>query len=117
MNEREYIELCTETLLVIETELDEMIDQSLPIDYESGEGMLTIICTDSQTPVILSRQRPLKQIWVAARSGGFHLEYTGGRWVTTQSKETLGELLSRTCSEQSDQAINLLIVDGPQALG
>lgn len=111
MNERDYIELCDKTLLKVETTLDDMIDASLPVDYESGEGMLTIICTDTQTPVILSRQRPLKQIWVAARSGGFHLDYKEGRWLTTQSKETLGELLTRTCSEQSGQPIDLNSID------
>ncbi len=111
MNENEYITLSDDQLLLVEQALDDMIDADQPLDYESGDGMLTILCGPSQSPVILSRQRPLKQIWVAARSGGFHLEFVDGRWVTTQTKETLGQLLTRACSEQAGCDVDLNHVD------
>ena len=111
MNENQYLTACDEQLQRVEELLDTMIDADMPLDYESGDGMLTIICADTQTPVILSRQRPLQQIWVAAQSGGYHLEFVDGVWQTTQSVETMGQLLTRTCTEQSHQALDLLAVD------
>lgn len=106
MNAAEYSELAEALYLDIEDMLDTLIDEhDAPLDYESGGGVVTIDCEDTSSKVIVSRQPPVHQIWVAARSGGFHCDYDDGVWRCTTTKETLGELLSRVCSEQSNSEI------------
>ena len=97
-----------ETLTAIEEALDTVIDDGdANLDYENASGVLTVTCEDSDSQVIVSRQVAKSEIWVAARSGGFHCQSKDGDWVCSTTGETLQQLLSRTCSEQSDNEITL----------
>lgn len=82
-------------------------DSGADIDFENSSGVLTLTCEDTNTQVIVSRQVAKSEIWVAARSGGFHCQYDGENWVCSTTKETLQVLLSRVCTEQSDSAVSL----------
>lgn len=70
----------------------------LDVDLESG--ILTITCPDA-TRVIVNRQTPNREIWVAARSGGFHFTLREGRWRDTRSGEELFAALARIVASQS----------------
>jgi iron-sulfur cluster assembly protein CyaY len=82
-------------------------DSGADIDFENSSGVLTLTCEDTNTQVIVSRQVAKSEIWVAARSGGFHCQYDGENWVCSTTKETLQALLSRVCTEQSDETVSL----------
>lgn len=104
MNEAEFLAEAEATLLALEDAIDE---SGAALDFESTEGILTIDCEDSATQVIVSRQLAMKQIWVAAKSGGYHCRWDEGLWRCTTSEETLLELLNRVLSEQSNQTVAL----------
>ena len=57
--------------------------------------------------VIVNRQAATGEIWVAARSGGFHCAHRDGSWVCNTTGETLPALLSRVCSEQEGRPLQL----------
>ncbi|WP_430447399.1 MAG: iron donor protein CyaY [Pseudomonas piscis] len=83
--------------------LEDIFDESdLDIDLESSAGVLTVKF-DNASQVIFSRQEPLRQLWLAARSGGFHFDYDeeSERWVCDKSAEQLGEMLERIVFEQA----------------
>ena len=61
-------------------------EDDLDVDLESG--ILTITCADD-TKIIVNRQTPNREIWVAARSGGFHFAARDGAWRDTRSGEEL----------------------------
>jgi CyaY protein len=71
---------------------------ALDVDLEGG--VLTITCPDS-TRVIVNRQTPNREIWVAARSGGFHFTAREGAWRDTRSGEELFASLSRILQAQA----------------
>lgn len=77
-------------------------DSDLDIDLENSGGVLTVRF-DNGTQVIISRQAPIRQLWLAARSGGFHFDYDeeSERWICDTSDELLGEMLVRITLEQS----------------
>ena len=77
----------------------------LDVDLENSGGVLTVRF-DNGSQLILSRQEPLRQLWVAARSGGFHLDYRDGGWVCDSTGETLAALLARTVREQMGAAVD-----------
>ena len=56
---------------------------------------------DSGSSVILSRQIANHEIWVAAKSGGFHLKRAGGGWRCGNTGESLEQLLNRVFMEQA----------------
>ncbi|MGB0361273.1 MAG: iron donor protein CyaY, partial [Endozoicomonas sp.] len=82
MKESQYTELLDGLMHTIEDAID---DSGLDIDYEISAGIMTLTCPDS-SKIILSRQTPLLQLWMAARSGGFHFDYQ-----KEQEKWLLGE--------------------------
>ena len=71
ISEAEFGELVDQTFEDIELALDE-IDSDL--DYEAGGGVLTVKF-ENGTTMVFSRQPPVRQLWFAARAGGFHYEY------------------------------------------
>ncbi|BAU77191.1 iron donor protein CyaY [Metapseudomonas furukawaii] len=83
---------------------DAFDDSDLDLDLENSGGVLTVRF-ENGSQVILSRQEPLRQLWVAARSGGFHFDYDAdsGRWICDSSGEPLGELLGRVTREQAGE--------------
>ena len=71
MTESEFNELIEHTFAALEEGLDQ-VDADL--DYELSGGVLTVVF-DNDTKLVFSRQPPTRQLWLAARSGGFHFAY------------------------------------------
>ena len=74
---------------------------------QKGDGIIEIALEDGSR-VIVNRHSAAREIWVAARSGGFHFRLTGGQWVSTRSGECLFEVLSRCLSEQAGCSVRLV---------
>ncbi len=81
-------------------------DSGLDLDLENSAGILTVRFANG-SQLIISRQVPIRQLWVAARSGGFHFDYdsTSNRWICDTSDELLGEMLARITLEQAEEAV------------
>jgi len=108
MNEAQFTQEVERIFVVIEDAVEEAMEESgAELDYEGTGGLLTIDCEDSNTQVIVSRQVALLQIWVAAKSGGYHCEHRDDGWFCTTTDETLKDLLNRVLSEQSDSPVTL----------
>ena len=103
MTESEFAIASGELLSRIEEAIDAV---DLDIDFErKGDGVLEIEFAD-RSRVIVNAQAPMRQIWVAAKSGGFHFEFGGG-WRDTRTGESLMVLLARVISEQARVAVDL----------
>jgi CyaY protein len=102
MNESEFQGAVDAVLARVETALER--EEDLEVDLESG--ILTITCPDG-TRIIVNRQTPNREIWVAARSGGFHFRFDGGEWRDTRSSDELFASLERVIRAQSGVAARL----------
>jgi len=82
MSESAFNELIDRTFAGLEAALDK-VDADL--DYETSGGVLTV-AFDNDTKLVFSRQPPTRQLWLAARSGGFHFAYdeAAGDWRGTR---------------------------------
>ena len=83
--------------------LEDIFDESgLDVDLENSAGVLTVKF-ENGSQLIFSRQEPLRQLWLAARSGGFHFDYDEEekRWSNDTSDELLSEMLARITLEQA----------------
>ena len=101
MNNHEYHQKIEQTLLVIEEAIEDMIQETdMDLDYESAGGILTIDLGPGGK-LILNQQEPLHQLWLAAKSGGYHLDWKDGDWYTDREGEALTDLFNRVFTEQT----------------
>jgi CyaY protein len=96
MTESEFHRAVDGVLARIESSIENLDD--LDVDLESG--ILTIACPDASR-VIVNRQTPNREIWVAARSGGFHFAWREGEWRDTRSNDELYASLARVIESQA----------------
>lgn len=74
---------------------------------QKGDGILEITLTD-RSKIIVNRNLSAGEIWVAAKSGGYHFRKSGDDWINTRSGEGLLATLSRCLSDQSGVCVDLL---------
>jgi CyaY protein len=105
MNESEFNQLAEDTMAAIEDAID---DSGSDIDYDSAGGILTLEFSNG-SQIIINKQTPLSQIWVAARSGGFHFDYDSVDqcWKLNGKGEELFSCINRYCSEQAGETVVL----------
>ncbi|MGI6408803.1 MAG: iron donor protein CyaY [Gammaproteobacteria bacterium] len=92
----------------VQQQIEDILDDSdLDLDIENSGGILTLVFTDG-SQIILSRQEPLKQLWVAARQGGFHFDYDtdSQRWLCSNEQRSLGQWLATLCQQQSGEPVD-----------
>lgn len=105
MNESDFDRLAEATLVAVEEAID---DCGVDIDYDTAGGILTLEFANG-SQIIINKQAPLTQIWVAARSGGFHFDFDVAAecWRLAASGEELFSCLNRICSEQAGEPVSL----------
>lgn len=103
MEESTFNVLIDETLSNIE---DAIGATNAPIDYEINQGILTLEFPDN-SKIIINRQTATRELWIAAKSGGYHLTYYNSSWICNKTQEGLSQLLSRLCSEQLHERFQL----------
>jgi CyaY protein len=79
--------------------IERSIENEPGLDVDLEAGILTVTLADA-TRVIVNRQAPNREIWVAARSGGFHFAWREGEWRDTRSAEELFASLARVIEAQ-----------------
>lgn len=99
MNEAEFQNAATAMLNRIEQAVE---DSGADIDYENA-GEILQLEFPNRSKIIINKQAAASQIWVAAKSGGFHYSYDAGtqQWRNDQSGVELFSELSRLASEQA----------------
>ena len=87
MTESEFNETIDNTFETLAECLDAVDDD---LDYENSGGLLTVDFANGST-MVFSRQPPTRQLWLAARSGGFHFTYDAdaGDWRGTRDGQLL----------------------------
>lgn len=108
MTESEFLALAERTLASIEARVEAAADAA-DIDIECGRSgnVLEIECVDNGSKIIVNSQSAMQEIWIAARSGGFHYRFQDGRWLDTRDGSELFAALSRALSEQAGVALQL----------
>lgn len=104
MDDKEFGLLADAALANIEAAL-EAVDGDLDFELAAG-GVLEIAFADD-SKIIVNRHAVAREIWVAARAGGFHFRWDGAAWRDTRDGSELMEKLSRLASEQAGEPIDL----------
>lgn len=78
------------------------------LDFELQPGGVLEIEFDDGSKIIVNRHSAAREIWVAARAGGFHFRRDGTAWRDSRSGQELFAALSELVSGQSGRRIRLL---------
>ena len=100
MTESEFNDEIDHTFEALEQVLDQIEDG---LDYENSGGVLTVEF-DNDTTMVFSRQPPTQQLWLAARSGGFHFAYDEAArdWRGTRDGELFRPFVVQQMRTQGD---------------
>jgi CyaY protein len=85
MTESEFNEAADAVFARIEQALD---GSEGDIDYDSNGSVMEIEFADG-SKVIVNRHLPNREIWLAAKSGGFHYAIKDGRWLSQRDGSEL----------------------------
>lgn len=102
MNDSQYHQMVDELLIKLEEALDEC---AVDIDYESASGILTLIFPDN-SKIIINKQSPLQQIWVATKFNGHHFNYQGEIWIDERTDAEFWSFMDEAASKQAGKAIS-----------
>ena len=104
MNENDFSDLADALLDALVRAFDE---SGIDCEPELKSGGVLEIEFENGTRMIVNRHAASREIWVAAKSGGFHFRHDGGRWIDTRNGEELYCALSRLAGEQSGMQVAL----------
>lgn len=105
MEETEFNTLAEDTLARIEQALEAC---GADIDYELQAGGVLELEFGDGSKIIVNRHAAAREIWVAARSGGFHFRHEAGHWIGTRDGAELFATLERLASEQAGERVVLV---------
>lgn len=104
MNETEFEALAAKALERVERALEA---SGVDADYELKEGGVLEVEFANGSKLIVNRHAAAREIWVAAKAGGFHFRWSGSEWRDTREGTELFAALSRLVSAQSGSAVRL----------
>lgn len=104
MEEREFETRATATLEALERALEA---SGIDADFELKAGGILELEFGDGSKIIVNRHGAAREIWVAARSGGFHYRWDGAAWRDTRDGSELFSALSKLVSAQGGQPVIL----------
>lgn len=105
MTDLDYLNAAEQALAAIESACDRINDETdADIDNQRVGGMITVVFANG-SQIIVNLQKPLQEIWLAAKAGGFHYRLQDGAWLDTKTGQEFFADLSRLASAQSGLAL------------
>ncbi|EKT61085.1 iron donor protein CyaY [Providencia burhodogranariea] len=102
MNDSEFHQIADKMMSSIEEYLDNY-DGDTDIDCESNGNVMTLSFEDG-SKIIINRQEPFHQIWLATKRGGYHYDYKNDNWVCVRSGQLFTDMLAEAIAFQSGGA-------------
>lgn len=101
MNDSQFHLLAEQLTQDLENIIDNYINEhDVDIDYERNGNILTI-SFENGSKIILNRQEPLHQVWLATRENGYHFEYHDNNWICNRSGDTFLQIFHHALEKQT----------------
>jgi CyaY protein len=105
MTDSEYLDRADALLKVVEHNCDRINDESdADVDNQRVGGMVTLTFSN-RSQIVINQQKPLHEIWLAARAGGFHYRWLGGQWQDTKGQGEFFAVLSTNATVQAGREL------------
>ena len=101
MTDLEFMDRAEKLLMAIEQRCDEINENTdADLDSQRSGGMVTITFAN-RSQIVINLQKPLHEVWMAARTGGYHYRFDGSAWQDTKGAGEFFACLSRDAAQQS----------------
>ncbi|WP_394788973.1 iron donor protein CyaY [Rhodoferax sp.] len=101
MTDPEFMDHAEILLQAVEASCDRINDQTnADIDNQRTGGMVTLTFPN-HSQIVINLQKPLQEVWLAAKSGGYHYKFDSAQWMDTKGQ---GEFFARLTQDASAQA-------------
>jgi CyaY protein len=101
MTDPEFMDRAEMVLKAIEACCDRINDATdADIDNQRVGGMITLVFSN-RSQIVVNLQKPLHEIWLAAKSGGYHYKFDSNEWRDTKGQGEFFANLSRYATEQA----------------
>jgi len=106
MTDLEFLDQAEALLKAVEACCDRMNDSSdADIDNQRVGGMVTLAFAN-RSQIVINLQKPLHEVWMAAKAGGYHYRFVDGQWQDTKGQGEFFAELSRQASAQAAMALS-----------
>jgi len=115
IDDKQFYQLGSNLLQSIEVALEAADDElDLDLDVERQGGNVINIRFRDKSVIVVNTQPPLHEIWVAARSGGYHYRWAGTManplWLDTKTGKELLSDLTEFASAQAGQPVKIKLI-------
>jgi CyaY protein len=106
MTDSEFMDRAEALLARVEAACDRINDETdADVDNQRVGGMVTLTFGNG-SQIIVNLQKPLHEVWMAARAGGFHYKFDGSVWMDTKGNGEFFANLAQYASQQAGQALS-----------
>lgn len=107
MTDSEYHDRADALLRRLEAQADAWLqDDVIDIDTQRAGGLLELSLPNG-SKLVINKQPPLHEIWLASRAGGFHFRWYEGDWRDTKSGADFVSVFNAQASAQAGRALSL----------
>lgn len=104
LSDADYHRLSHAVLASVEAQIDRWLQDDV-IDIDSARtGGLLELAFPAGSKIVLNTQPPLQELWLAARSGGYHFKHVDGRWIEREGRDFF-DVLSEAASAQGGKPL------------
>ncbi len=105
MTDSEFMDRAEILLKTIEASCDRINDETdADVDNQRVGGMVTMVFSNG-SQIIINLQKPLHEVWMAAKSGGYHYRWVDGLWQDTKGQGEFFSELTRNASIQAGREL------------
>ncbi len=105
MTDPEFMDRAEALLRRIEACCDRINDETdADIDNQRVGGMVTLTFPNG-SQIVVNLQKPLHEVWMAARAGGFHYKFDGTQWIDSKGNGEFFTNLTRCATEQAGRPL------------
>ena len=105
MTDLEFMDHAEQLLLAVERSCDRINDTSdADVDSQRSGGIVTLTFPN-RSQIVINLQKPLHEVWMAARSGGYHYRFDGAQWQDTKGHSDFYTQLTQDACAQSGLAL------------
>ena len=105
MTDPEFLDYAEALLKAVEESCDRLNDATdADVDNQRVGSMVTLTFAN-RSQIIINLQKPLHEVWMATKSGGYHYRWEKGQWQDTKGQGEFFDALSRNATTQAGAAL------------